>query len=76
VGGCGTGPWREKRARPQTEICPLKFELLSANSRGDWCQVTEDNLINTVPSVWSAMRQHLGALVSGLEVKPLYSNLE
>lgn len=29
---CGTGPWREKIARPQTEICPLKFESPSANS--------------------------------------------
>lgn len=72
MGGCGTGPWRGKIARPQTELCPLKFELPSANSPGDWRQVTEDKIINAVPSIPAPMWQHLEALFSGPEIKPLY----
>lgn len=52
LGGCGTGPQRE-RAQPQTEICTLTFEMPFANSLGDRCQVTEDKIVNTGTSVCS-----------------------
>lgn len=38
---------RRQTAQPRIEICTLKLEVPFANSRGDWCQVTEDKVVNT-----------------------------
>lgn len=68
-------------ARAQIEIHTLKLELPFVNSRGDWCQVAEDKIVNTGACVCSGSasmpRGHSlpGAAAESLEASFWYRNL-